>query len=123
MKKTGVFVLHPQNTHRRHISSRVRNVQSAHAVRNLVQRLDALARTKRGVAEGVLPLIGSEFGLTLKQYLQLLPPHLGLTKRVARALGVSHHSVLKWANQVAPIPQHTLIDLARITQGQVTRVK
>ena len=97
-------------------------MSSSAQARAFCQRLDALDRARRGDSTGVLPRIGSETGLTLRQYLSLAPPAAGLTKKVAAGLGVTTGTVRKWAAHHMPIPPHALIDLARITQGQVTRV-
>lgn len=121
--KTKPFALYDQNRHHHHIRSRIRNVKSAHTVKAFCQRLDAIDRASRAFHAGVLPLIGSTFGMTLRQYLQQLPPRKGLTKRVAASLGVAPSTLRKWANLTVPIPAHILIDLKRITQGQVTRVQ
>lgn len=118
----GTFVLYDRNQHSSHLASRIRHVRSAKRVMNFVKRLDAMDRVLRGSREGVLPVVGENYDLTLSAYLSLCPKQDGLTKRVAEAVGVSPSTLRKWATRALPVPAHIVIELTRVTQGQVTKI-
>lgn len=114
--RTGKFILFNRTVSPARAIARGKRLGNARSVNNLVKRLDAEARLKRGDQTNVLPLVGTQYGLSLKNY---LVQRIGLGVLVANALGVSSQQVYEWSNGNVPIPAYIAIELERITQGQV----